>query len=146
MRPLSPPSRTEWRHEAVNSKVTRWCFDRFLKVDWDKAVAGGWVAGGGWPGPIKVISPVIDGRWYTTVHSLQSTLLAAARLVFYQVCSTPVFILYTLYLAKFTLMLKIQTSRCWYYINMLTCLLQLNSVGKYQDNKKFVGGRVNLRD
>ena len=104
------------------------------------------MAGGGWPGPIKVISPVIDGHWYTTVHSLQSTLLAAARLVFYQVCSTPVFILYTLYLAKFTLMLKIQTSRCWYYINMLTCLLQLNSVGKYQDNKKFVGGRVNLRD
>ena len=92
----------------MNSKATRWCFDRFLKVDWDKAVAGGWrdwrVAG-----PIKVISPVIDGRWYTTVHSLQSTLLPAARLVFYQVCSTPVFILYTLYLAKFTLMLKIQT-------------------------------------
>ena len=87
----------------MNSKATRWCFDRFLKVDWDKAVAGGsgWRVAG--PGPIKVISSVIDGRWYTTVHSLQSTLLPAARLVFYQVCSTPVFILYTLYLAKFTL-------------------------------------------
>ena len=114
-----------------------------LKVDWDKAT---WLVDWWWPGPIKVISPVIDGHWYTTVYSLQSTLLPAARLVFYQVCSTPVFILYTLYLAKFTLMLKIQTWRCWYYINMLTCLLQLNSVGKYQDNKKFVGGRVNLRD
>ena len=89
---------------------------------------------------------VITNLQMELFQALQSTLLPAAGLVFYEVCSTPVFILYTVYLAEFALMLKIQTSRCWYYINMLTCLLQLNSVGKYQDNKKFVGGRVNLLD